>query len=406
MQQPPKALTVTELNTYIKSKLEGDPTLASFYLRAEISNFKTYSSGHSYFTLKDSQSMVSAVMWATYAMRLSFVPKDGDEVLVHCRIALYPPRGSYQVSVDSMEPFGQGAELLRLQQLKEKLQKEGLFDPSKKRPIHPFPKKVGVIAGKGSAGLRDVIVNVYKRWPLVELVEFPSLVQGKEAPKDLLRALALANQSGLDTLIIARGGGSSEDLSAFNDEAFVRALAKCPCPTISAVGHEVDTTLTDLVADLRVSTPTAAAVASVPDKFEVYQRLDEGQSRLETFINAFLARQRQALEYLSTRAFFLRPESIYAHQLENLELTSKRLDMGLSRLLEGHKAHVGALEGKLNALNPKGVLTRGYAIVYDEEGKPVGDIAALRPGERIKTQTKDGIITSEVLSTRKGNPNE
>ena len=397
-----ETLTVSELNAYIKSKLEGDFLLSSLYLRAEISNFKVYPSGHCYFTLKDKDSMISAVMWASSTYKLSFRPKDGDEVLVHGRVAVYPPRGSYQLSVDHMELFGLGAELLRLEKLKAKLAAEGLFDPSRKRRLPKFPRRVGVIAGKGSAGLRDIVVNIYNRFPLVELVQFPSLVQGKEAPADLIAAFSRAQRANLDVLIIGRGGGSSEDLGAFNDEALVRALAKSRCPVISAVGHEVDTTLTDLVADLRVSTPTGAAVAAVPDENEIYQTLDDSLMRLENAISAKISRLSTQLGYLSGRSFFLRPESLYEDRIEKLQVTARRLDLGISAQINAKAEHLKRLKEKLSALNPYQVLNRGYSISVDDSGKVIDSVEAVKAGQRIYTRAKDGIIESEVTATRKG----
>ena len=393
-----KALSVSELNVYIKDRLEEDFFLSSLLLRGEISNFKSYPSGHCYFTLKDSQSTVSAVIWNTYAGKLDFHPKDGDEVLVHGRISVYPPRGSYQLSIDHMELFGLGAELIRLQKLKEKLQKEGLFDASRKRKLPRFPKKVAVIAGKDSAGLRDIEVNLLRRFPLVELAVFPALVQGKQAPEDLRRALVLAKDSGSDVLILARGGGSSEDLSAFNDEALVRALASYPSPIISAVGHEVDVTLCDLVADVRVSTPTAAAVLAVPDKNELYQDLDEALMRLGNAIEADLRRYKGQVEQLSSRSFFLRPETLYSSKREKLGETLRRLLLGVNRQILSKKENAKTLEAKLSAMNPYEVLRRGYSITEDESGKPITSVMSLREGQRLKTRMKDGIITSEVLS--------
>ena len=394
----PETISVSELNAYIKAKLEGDFLLSSVYLRAEISNFKIYPSGHCYFTLKDKDSMISAVMWASSAMRLSFRPKDGDEVLCHGRVGVYPPRGSYQFSVDQMELFGLGAELLRLEQLKKKLAAEGLFDADRKRPLPRFPRRVGVIAGKDSAGLRDIVVNIYNRWPIIELVQFPSLVQGKEAPKDLIANFNKAQEADLDVLIVARGGGSSEDLMAFNDEGLVRALATSNCPVISAVGHEVDVTLTDLVADKRVSTPTGAAVAAVPDKNEIFQGLDESLTRLQNAILGRLERLKTKLGYLSGRSFFLRPESLYHDKIEKLETMRHRLELGVGNQMQRKSQQVNALSQKLGALDPYKVLGRGYSILMDEQGKPVTKTQDVEIGEHIKTRLKDGIIESQVVA--------
>ncbi len=404
MSDPVKgAVSVTELNAYIQARLERDPKLGSLFLRAEISNFKSYGSGHCYFTLKDDKSMISGVMWGSYARDLTFRPKDGDEVLVHGRVAVYPPRGSYQFSVDHMELYGLGAELLRLQELKNKLAAEGLFDAAKKKPLPRFPNSVAVIAGKDSAGMKDIVVNLLRRWPLVRLMTYPALVQGKDAPKDIMAKIDLAAQTNPDVLIIARGGGSSEDLSAFNDEALVRKLANRKCPVISAVGHEIDTTLTDLVADLRVSTPTAAAVASVPDKFEIYQTLDGAYDALADAINGKIRLLRRELDSLSSRPFFTRPGSIYQDHLEKLELTNERLKRAMTALLENKKHAVERQKAKMDALDPRAVLTRGYSMTMDSEGKPVTGVGALHRGDSLKTCLSDGIIVSTIDEVKKGN---
>lgn len=389
-------VSVSELNAIIKSTLEEDEGLSSIFLRGEVSNFKVYSSGHAYFSLKDSQSVISAVMWASYSSRLTFLPKDGDEVLVHGRIGVYPARGSYQIVVDHMERYGLGAELLKLQELKEKLAKEGLFDPKRKRPIALFPHRIGVIAGAGSAGLRDILVNIENRWPLVEVFVFPSLVQGKEAPKDLLRALRLASEEFLDTLIIGRGGGSSEDLGAFNDEALVRAVADFPCPVIAAVGHEVDVTLIDLVADLRVSTPTGAAVAATPDRNEILQGLDDLSERMDNAIDGRIDRLKQTLALLSKRSYFENPAAIYDKKLEDIARIGKNLDLAIDMRISTAEHSVANAKGRLQALNPYSVLKRGYAISEDESGKVVQSAEQVAVGGIMKTRFSDGIITSRV----------
>ena len=389
-------VSVSELNAIIKATLEEDEGLSSIFLRGEVSNFKVYSSGHAYFSLKDSQSVISAVMWNSYAARLTFLPKDGDEVLVHGRIGVYPARGSYQIIVDHMERYGLGAELLRLQQLKEKLAKEGLFDQGRKRPIATFPRRIGVIAGASSAGLRDILVNIENRWPLVEVFVFPSLVQGKEAPKDLLRAMKEAEAQSLDTLIIGRGGGSSEDLGAFNDEALVRAAAAFPCPVIAAVGHEVDVTLIDLVADLRVSTPTGAAVAATPDQNEVLQALDDLSEHLDSVIDSKIRNLSQTLSLLSKRSYFENPAAIYDKKLEDIAKISKSLDMMIDMKIASAEHGLTNSKGRLAALNPYAVLKRGYAISEDETGKVVQSTNQVAVGGIMKTRFNDGIITSRV----------
>lgn len=389
-------LSITELNLAIKEALEEEPFFSSIYVKGELSNFKTYPSGHSYFSLKDKEAIISATMWASYRANLSFAPKDGDEVIVHGRISVYPPRGSYQLSVDRMEKAGEGDARAKLKALAEKLSKEGLFDESRKKKIPSFPNSIGVIAGQGSAGMKDILVNLAKRWPIAKVMTFPSLVQGKEAPKSLLEALNKAENSRIDVLIIGRGGGSSEDLSAFNDEAFVRAVASCKVPVIAAVGHEIDVSLTDLVADLRVSTPTGAAVAATPDQYEIRQGLDEASSKLDATLYLALSRKKEKLISLSSRPFFLDPRAIYNDKIKELKQKEETLDAFLSHKLVLLNERKEALSRHLEALSPYGVLGRGYSLSYDEKGNIITSISSLSPGDKMQTRMSDGIIFSTI----------
>ncbi|MDY6093789.1 MAG: exodeoxyribonuclease VII large subunit, partial [Candidatus Enteromonas sp.] len=293
-------------------------------------------------------------------------------------------------------PFGQGNALLKLEETKKKLASEGLFDESRKRPLPRFPERIGVIAGEGSAGMKDIVVNVSLRWPLCELLLFPSLVQGDGAPEDLLRALSLAEAANLDVLIIGRGGGSKEDLWAFNDEALARRVAAFPVPVISAVGHEIDTTLVDYVADKRVSTPTAAAVESTPDKQELLQRLDDAFLRLDSGVTNQIQAKEEKLRSLASRPFFLRPESLYENSMEKLAGYSVRLLLGLERIIQGKEGQVSSLFAKLEALDPTKVLRRGYSITYDAEGKAITSVKDVQEGEILRTRLGNGIIESIV----------
>ncbi len=411
-------LSVSELNSRIQAILECDEGLSSVFLKGEISNFKIYPSGHAYFSLKDEESIVSAVMWASSASRLSFRPNNGDKVLVHGRISVYPPRGSYQLTVASMRKDGEGDERRKLRELALKLKSEGLFDEARKRPLPRFPKRIAVIAGSGSAGMRDIEVNLSKRWPLAEILSFPSLVQGKQAPLDLIRNLEKAKEASPDVLIIGRGGGSSEDLGAFNDEALVRALALFPVPFVSAVGHEVDVTLTDLVADKRVSTPTGAAVACVPDQYEIMQRLDEAERKLDAEMSMIFGVLREKIEKYQAKPYFKNPDGLYANELEKLKSMSSRLDGAFRNVLKEKsneamyreslfaplipsrlstaRQKVLALDSRLEALNPEKVLLRGYSITLSADGKPLRSTKQLAVGDEIKTRLKDGVIISKV----------
>ncbi len=418
MSEEKTYLSVSELNARIKYLLEGDEGLSSVFLRAEISNFKIYSSGHAYFTLKDEDSVISAVMWASSLAYLKFRPDNGDKVLVHGKISVYPPRGNYQLTVASMQKDGEGEERKKLRELALKLKKEGLFDESRKRALPLIPKRIAVIAGRGSAGMRDIEVNLAKRWPLAEVLTFPSLVQGKDAPLDLIENLEKAKKAKPDVLIIGRGGGSSEDLGAFNDEALVRALSSFPVPSVSAVGHEIDVTLTDLVADKRVSTPTAAAIACVPDQYEVMQRLDDTERKIDSEMASILDLAKERIEKYLSKPYFKNPRALYSNEIEKLNSIGVRLDNGTKNILEMRekelnyassrlkplaisrlglcKERLKSLDSRLEALNPEKVLNRGYSITLTSDGKPLRSKKQLAVGDSIRTRLKDGIIVSKI----------
>ena len=401
MEEKSEILTVTLLSKRIKRVLENDYQFLDITLRGEVSNFRKYPSGHCYFSLKDEESVIAAVIWAGDVRRLGFLPKDGDELLCKGHLSVYPPRGTYQFVAEEASIYGEGNELAKLRALAEKLRKEGLFDESRKKKIPAFPSRIGVIAGKDSAGMKDIVHNASLRWPLATLVCMPSLVQGEDAPKDLLRALRLGESAHLDVLIIGRGGGSSEDLGAFNDEALVRAVAATSIPTISAVGHEIDTTLIDLVSDVRVSTPTAAAVLATPDQNEILMGLDDASNSLLTSINALLRLKKDKLALLSARSFFLNPKAIYESRIESLERTKERLSASIKDRVMRKKLALDGLSNRLAGLNPSNVLTRGYTISQNKKGKIIASVEDVSEGEEIVTHLNDGIIVSNVLSKEK-----
>lgn len=388
--------SVSEFCARLREKFESDYELRSVVLHGELSDYKRYPSGHAYFTLKDADSILPGVMWRSYAERLDFSPKDGDEVLVHGSVTIYPKNGRYQIYVDRMALFGVGAELLKLKALTKKLSAEGLFDPSRKRPIPRFPSTVGIVTARGSAAIKDMVVNLQRRWPMADIIVFPSLVQGKGAPEELLKAVRLSQSYPIDVLIIGRGGGSSEDLSAFNDEALVRALAASKCPTISAVGHEIDTSLTDLVADLRVSTPTGAAVAAVPDKNDVVQGIDQEREALFFDLKKQIEADQRALDSLKSRPFFQDPARIYRDKIDSLHLLQKELLTAESHRLEMWKKDVGLAKGKLSVLSPYSVLGRGYSILEGENGEVITSAKQAKPGQVIINRMEDGVVRSIV----------
>jgi exodeoxyribonuclease VII large subunit len=388
-------LTVSQVNALVKGKIEEDDDLRGLRIKGEISNWKPYRSGV-FFDLKDEKSVISCLLWSDSALYLPFEPKNGDEVIAFGSLEVYAPRGRYSLAVSRLELYGQGKALLELEALKRKLQAEGLFDASRKRPIPRFPSAIGLIVGKASAAEADLRKNIERRWPLTRIVEFTATVQGKEAPASLLAALAKATGERLDTLIIARGGGSEEDLSAFNDERFARQVAASPIPTISAVGHEIDTTIVDYVADLRVSTPTAAAEAATPDQKDIRIALAEDEGRLEAAIRKTLAAAQEKVASLSSRPFFKNPAAEYENAEEKVRVLADRLGLAMENALALRKGELSSLALRLKALNPEKVLERGYSITETEDGKILSSVKEVSQGDRIKTRLKNGIIHSAV----------
>ena len=377
MNENRPVFTVSDINQYIKALLNKDENLKFIYVKGEISNFKMASNGHFYFSLKDEKAMIGAMMFSNYASKNAFQPENGQEVVVFGSIDAYPGRGTYQIIVYQMEEVGAGQALLELEKLKKKLKEEGLFDESRKRPINLYPNAIGVITAPNSAAIRDILYNLKRRYPIADIYVFYSAVQGDNAAKELLKAFQIAQTYPLDTLLIGRGGGSSEDLSAFNDETLVRAIASSKMPVIACVGHEIDSTLVDFVADKRASTPTGAAELATVDQREIYEHLSFALNDMEEGLKNRLEAMKDDLSSLKE------------------DLTSSLLNLinHQKQLLEHKKA-------TLSALNPENVLNRGYSLTVDENGHPVS-IEKLNKGSKIKTILKDGSIDSEVIETRK-----
>lgn len=393
-------ISVTSLNTLIKYKLEGETDLRGLYVKGEISNWKIYRSGV-FFDLKDENgSVISCLLWGNYASRLSFIPKDGDEVIAFGNITVYAARGRYSLQVFTLELFGLGASLLALENLKKKLAKEGLFDQARKRKIPSMPSTIGIIVGKNSAAESDLRKNILRRWPLTKILFFYAQVQGLDAPKSIIKALNEAEECEIDTLIIARGGGSSEDLSAFNDETLVREFAKCPFPFISAVGHEIDFTLLDYVADLRVSTPTAAAEAVTPNQIDIRNDLLNKEEELQESLLNKIQNGKEKLMFLARRQFFLNPASIYERSKEEVQNKQDRLSRAITLYLSSLSDKVKSYESRLKSINPDNIVKRGYSITTGEDGMPITSAKNVHKGQKIKTKLKDGIIESEVLGEK------
>ena len=364
--------SVSEVNRYVKSVLSQDENLKFIFVRGEVSNFKRGANGHLYFSLKDKEALISCAMFSTYASRLIEFPSDGDEVVVLASIDAYVARGTYQLIVFEMNPVGKGAILLELEKLKKKLLAEGLFDISRKRPINLYPHAIGVITAKNGAAIRDIVTNIKRRYPICDIYVFPSAVQGESAPKELLKAFNKSQEYDLDTLIIGRGGGASEDLSAFNDETLVRAISNSKMPVIAAVGHEIDTTLVDYVADKRASTPTGAAELATIDMREI-------ELHFQNCIDDMKEGIKEKLDdmYDDVSSF---KEELYrcmSDQLENLRLIIK------------------SKKDQLKALDPQQVLARGYSITMDEDNHIINSVDGL-VGKKIKTVIANGTVHSTV----------
>lgn len=368
--------SVSDVNRYIKTVISQDENLKFITVKGELSNFKRGANNHLYFSLKDKDSLINCAMFSTYANKLIFEPKDGDEVLVMASVDVYTARGSYQLIVYEMDSVGQGAMLLELEKLKRKLQKEGLFDESRKRDINIYPKAIGVITARNGAAIKDIVTNINRRFPLCQIYFFPSAVQGDDAPKELLQAFKKSQEYDLDTLIIGRGGGASEDLSAFNDETLVRAVAESKFPVIAAVGHEIDTTLIDYVADKRASTPTGAAELATVDMREIEQTFQYDIETMQKSLRDRVTGTRKDIEDLK--------EQLYESIKDRINELSK---------------DIKARENQLEALNPKKVLKRGYSISANKDGQVIKSIKDVKKGEKITTTLCDGTIISTIEET-------
>ena len=392
----PDAFSVSQLNEYVKMLLEGNPNLKDVWVQGEISGAKLYASGHLYFSLKDSDSVVSAVMFRGSMMRMEFEPENGMKVVAHGRVSAYPPRGQYQFIVDNMIPDGAGALAVAFEQLKVKLGEEGLFDPARKKPLPSHPKRIGVVTSPSGAAVHDIIRVAKKRCPSTEILIFPSLVQGAEAPAYLRGGIQYFNavkddpEQGVDLIIIGRGGGSAEDLWGFNDERLARVVAASEIPVVSAVGHEVDFTICDFVADLRAATPSAAAELSLPDKEDLTRRVTALATRLTAAQATRLQRYRAQLDRLAASRALTAPEAVYRLRRETVTALEKRLSLATSRRLTFKRQSMERVVASLAALNPLAVLSRGYALVQDGEGRVISSATRLSAGDRVSLRFANG----------------
>lgn len=399
MQTP---ITISSLTSHINTLFEGDDVLRDVWVTGEVSGWKRATSGHIYFTLKDAGAAISAVMWKGNAFRLTWQPQAGDQVTAHGYVGVYPERGSYQFYADQMRPAGKGQLYARFEALKAKLAAEGLFDPERKRPIPVQPKRVGIVTSAGAAALRDILRTLSLRWPLVDVLLFPTLVQGGDAPIQIVRAIQAANRysidiAPIDTLIVGRGGGSIEDLWAFNDEGVARAIVASAIPVIAGVGHEVDFSIADFVADLRAATPTAAASAAVPDRAEVMANLWAVERGLAERAEDLLDFQRARLDQLAARLDRVHPRRQLDLSRQRLDDRIQRLHRAGERLLTRRQDRLAAAHLRLGALNPGRVLERGYSIVQRPDGKVVMGPEGAAPGEELHIRGATGEYRAQRL---------
>ena len=413
-----KYITVSQLTRYIKYKIDNDVNLNEVFLKGEISNFKAHSRGHFYFTLKDEGSRINAVMFATSTKRIKFTPTDGMKVLVTGKISVFEANGGYQIYVSDMLEDGVGNLYIAFEQLKKKLEMEGLFDPKLKKPIPKIPKRVGVVTAPTGAAIKDIISTIKRRWPLTEILLFPSLVQGEMAAADIVKQIKLSENYDLDTLIVGRGGGSIEDLWPFNEEIVARAIYECKTPVISAVGHEIDFTIADFVADLRAPTPTGAAEMAVPQYNDVVNYLNQLDIRLNSVINNKIKNYRQKLDSIKERNLFKNPMVIYQSKEMMFDNLLDRLKYSTTNLFNIKEKQLLTIKNsyilknpyqlldkkankylqiisKLETLSPLLTLKRGYTITK-VDGKVIDSALSLKKNDLLEVEFSDGIVKAEV----------
>ncbi|MCG7339713.1 exodeoxyribonuclease VII large subunit [Staphylococcus sp. ACRSN] len=437
-------LSITALTKYIKYKFDQDPHLQSVLIKGELSNFKKHSSGHLYFNVKDNNSLINAMMFKGNASKLDFDPKEGDEVLIEARVSVFEKRGNYQIYVNKMQLDGIGNLYQKLEQLKKKLTKDGFFNQELKKAIPKFPKKIAVLTAGTGAAIRDIHSTINSRYPLVEQIQLNTLVQGEQAKNDIIEKIKQADQLGVDTIIIGRGGGSIEDLWNFNEETVVKAIFECNTPIISAVGHETDFTLSDFVADVRAATPTQAAVIATPDQFELMQYLNQTKLSLTRYIKQRIQQQRKYLDHVSSYYKFKTPTLLYdqqiqkrddlerklnlqidlrlKHESQSLQLLSNKLNLKhfkqnierekqnlnqqtielnkkVSELIMTHKNTLGRKIESLNNLSPTNTMLRGYTIV-NKGNEVITSTKDLSENDNILLTMKDGVVDAQVKKVR------
>jgi exodeoxyribonuclease VII large subunit len=399
----PRVLSVSGMTQYLRALLESDEILKDVWVEGEISTLSKPSSGHIYFNLKDNIATLKCVIWRQNAMRIQSRLETGMAVEVHGYISVYDAGGQYQLYIDAVRMAGEGYLFQEFMRLKAKLEEEGLFDPERKRAIPSFPKKIGIITSPTGAALQDMLNTLKGRFPLVEVVLAPTTVQGEEAPPKIVQAIRQLNQLvDVDVILLARGGGSMEDLWAFNDERVVRAVAESRIPVVTGIGHETDTTLADYAADLRAPTPTGAAVLVTPDKTDLMDDLVGINAELDDAIDNHIRQNRIVLSTIQSKLSFFSPLNWIRNDQQRLDEISLRMERIFSHKSSLSHSQLSGLKARLAALNPMQVLQRGYAIVSDKNGKILSSIDGVRIGDLVRVKLVDGVLESEVKEINQG----
>ena len=395
--QERQALSVTQVNLYIKEVMNHDVVLTDVLVKGELSNFKAHSTGHLYMSLKDETGVMRAVMFRGSAAKLRFKPQNGMKVVAHGRITVYERDGQYQLYIDDMQQDGIGDLYVAFEELKAKLNQEGLFDPAHKKPLPKYPKKVGVVTAPTGAAIRDIINVLTRRFSYADVTLYPVLVQGENAAQSIVSAINYFNEvKGADVLIVGRGGGSIEDLWAFNEEIVARAIYNSEIPIVSAVGHEIDFTISDFVADLRAPTPSAAAELVVPSQIELNEKFNNVYSRLYSQVSRIIERGRLQLNSLSQRPAFVNPTIQINEERMYLDRLYQDLTVNAERILEQKKQKLGVSASKLDGLSPLGTLARGFSVAKTEDGKVIRSAKQMKEGDKLSVQVEDGRIFATV----------
>ena len=387
----PSISTVSEVTSHIRNLVEGDSLLQDVWVKGEVSNLSIPKSGHMYFTIKDEGSALKCIMWRNAVMRSAYQPQNGDLIEVHGGVGIYEQGGQYQLYADKLRPAGEGLLFQRFLLLKAKLEEEGLFDPLRKQEIPSIPKKIGIVTSPTSAALQDMLDTIKRRYPIVEVVLAPTSVQGDAASDEIVSAIKMLNKlNSVDVILIARGGGSIEDLWSFNTEEVVRAIADSEKPTICGVGHETDFTLSDMAADLRAPTPTAAAELATPDKIEILYSIDLMRNDLRQSLQEKIQDQEFQLQSLKSNLDYLSPEKLIFQDAQAIDDIETRLDRTILHQFELLRSKFSGVESQLKALDPLAVLERGYAVVTDDKGDVVKSVGDISNDQSILVNVRDG----------------